>query len=114
MLFKEHDKENSDVYRTFFSYLVWTLLFVGLILVYMWQNINVADLEYKYRKLNEQVRILEKEHKELETEVTYLSTPERIGKIATERLGLVPINEDDIIWIASEKDRRVVSVSSKW
>ncbi len=101
MFFGEDFKENKDVYRIFFRYLLWTLLFLCLTFMYMWQNIKVADLEYKARKLEKEMIILKRQKKKLETEISFLSSPERIGEIAVKRLGLVPVQERDIIWIAS-------------
>ncbi len=103
MLFSQDFKDNKDVYRVFFRYLLWTFLFLSLIFMYIWQNIQVAGLEYKARKLEKELYVLKMKNKKLETEVSFLSSPERIGEIAVKKLGLVPVRDEDIIWIASNE-----------
>jgi len=99
-------KDNKDVYRIFFIYLIWALYFFILIFIYSWQNIEVADLEYKIRKMENNLKILKMENKKLETEVSYLQSPQRIVKLAKERLKFVPINDDDIIWIEVKESKK--------
>ncbi|MBN1897911.1 MAG: hypothetical protein JW827_03970 [Spirochaetes bacterium] len=102
MFFNKKIKDNRDVYRVFFKYLLWTVLFLCLILMIMWQNIHVADLEYKVRKLEKEMLTVSQENKKLQTEFSFLSSPERIGNIS-KKMGLVPVREEDIIWIASNE-----------
>lgn len=107
MAFEPEFKDNKDVYRIFFKYLIWVLYFFVILFLYSWQNIEVADLEYKIKKLEENLKYLKMENKKLDTEVTYLMSPERIEKIATGELKLVPLKEEDIIWITAKEERQI-------
>lgn len=110
----QHDfKDNKDVYKIFLKYLLWTFCFLLLIFIYSWQNIKVADMEYRLKKLEDKLYNLKMENKKLETEVSFLSSPERIGKLAVDKLGLVPVNGNNIIWIANFKEGHRVYMSNK-
>ncbi len=99
MLLLEENKENRDVFKVFLRFTLWTFLFISLIFVYIWQSIAISDLEYKLKKMDRQIKILTKERKEIETEISFLSSPERVGELAEKRLKLVPVKQEDIIWI---------------
>ncbi len=91
--------ENRDVFNVFLNYLLWIVLFFGVVFGYVYQSIKVADMEFMMKQLNKQIAVLENKKKQLETEAVFLSSPERIGKYAETKLKLVTVNDSDIVWI---------------
>ncbi|MBU1077670.1 MAG: cell division protein FtsL [Spirochaetes bacterium] len=109
MLLKEEEKENKDVFKVFIQFTLWTFLFIALIFIYIWQSIATSDLEYKLNRMDKRIKVLSKEQQKLETEISFLSSPERIGEIAEKQLKLVPVRQEDIIWIDyQDQSRRFV------
>jgi len=109
MLLKEEEKENKDVFKVFIQFTLWTFLFIALVFIYIWQSIAISDLEYKLKRMDKKISVLSKEKQKLETEISFLSSPDRIGKIAENKLKLVPVRQEDIIWIDyQDRARRFV------
>ncbi len=108
MLLSNEISENRDVFKTFIKYGLWCLLFIVLIVIYIWQNIIVADMEYNLKKMETHLMNLQKEHNKLETEITFLGSPERIGMIAEKELKLELVKQEDIIWIEDKKQQTKV------
>ncbi len=99
MLLPDEVKENKSVLKIFFNYTLWTFLVIFLLLVYIWQSIIVSDYENRIRKMDKKIVLLSKENRTMETEISFLSSPERIGKIAEKDMKLVQLDQKDIIWI---------------
>lgn len=113
MLLPGEVRENSQVWKVFIKYALWSFLFILLIFVFVWQNIVVADLEYKIIKTKSNLSALQKENQKLEIEVSFLSSPERIGSIAEKELKLIPVNGQDIVWINCNKNNDKAMFSRK-
>ena len=47
MLLPAEVRENSQVFKVFIKYALWSFIFILLIFFFVWQNIEVADLKYK-------------------------------------------------------------------
>ena len=99
MLLPEEVKENKNVFKVFINYTLWTFLIIFLLFVYIWQSIIVSDREDKIRKMEKQIIQFSKEKQKMETEISFLSSPQRIGKIAETEMKLVQLDQEDIIWI---------------
>lgn len=99
MLLEEEVKENRDVFKVFLQFTLWTFIFILLVFVYIWQNIIISDFEYKIKTMEKQIKVLSKEKQEMETEISFLGSPRRIGEIAEKKLKLIPVHQEDIIWI---------------
>jgi len=108
MLLPDEVQENRNVFKVFINYTLWTFLFVFLIFIYIWQSIIVSDMEYRIKSMEKEVISLSKENQKMETEISFLSSAERIRKMA-ERMKLVPVKQEDIIWIDCNYDRRKIA-----
>jgi len=106
MLLPDEVRENRSVFRIFINYTLWTFLFIFLIFVYIWQSIIVSDMEYEIKNMEKKIVSLSKERQEMETEISFLSSSERLGKIAEENLKLVQVNQEDIVWIDCNYDNK--------
>lgn len=111
MLLPDEVKENERVFKLFVKFTLWTFIFIILIFVFIWQSIITAEFEYKIQQAEKRLTVFQKENTQLETEISFLSSPERIGKIAETELGLVPVDHEKIIWIDCnrKKDKNLFS-----
>lgn len=99
MLLPDEIRENRDVFRTFLTFAQWAFLFILLLFLYISQSISVSDSLYSLKRMEEEIAELQKENVKLETEISFLSAPERIGRIAEKELKLGLVKQEDIIWI---------------
>lgn len=106
MLLPDEVKENKNVFNVFIKYTLWSFLVVFLLFIYIWQSIIVSDFEYNIKKMENRIAQLSKERQKMETEISFLSAPERLGKIAEENLKLVHVQQEDIIWIDCNYDNK--------
>ncbi len=113
MLLPDEVKENRSVFKVFFNYTLWTFLFVFLIFIYVWQSIVVSDMEYEIKNMERKIIELSKEKKKMETEVSFLSSAERIKEIAEKKLELVPVSQEDITWIDCNYDDKKIVKAKK-
>ena len=60
-----------------------------LLLLYVWERVDLVQVGYRIQQLNVTRQALEREHGELKVKVSALTSPERIARLATERLGMV-------------------------
>ena len=107
------EKENRGVLNLFITYLLWTIIIIGAIFGYVYQSIKVADMEFLIKRMNRRVMELENVHSKLMTERVYLSSPERIGRLAENKLGLVPVSDKDIIWIKVDNSKKIAKLEKR-
>ena len=113
MLLPDEVKENRNVFKVFCNYALWSFLFIFLIFIYIWQSIIVSDLEYNIKNMEKKIILLSKDNKKMETEVSFLSSAERIKGIAENKLKLIPVNQEDIIWIDCNYDNKKLVKAKK-
>lgn len=106
MLLEKEFKENQVVLRLFLRYMIWIIVTGTLIFIYVYQSISIAEMEFKINKLENRATKLITRKKKLETEVSFLASPKRIGRIAVQKLKLISIKNEDIIWIEQMNDIR--------
>ena len=87
MLLPDEIRENRDVFKVFFKYTLWTFLVIFLLFICIWQSILISDKEYSLKQMEKQINLLIKQQEKLKTEVSFLSSPERLGRIARKKLG---------------------------
>jgi cell division protein FtsL len=61
-----------------------------------------AEAAFEARALEGEVRELSARYDELTAEVASLEAPERVGRIAVERLGMVPVEDPGVLMTARE------------
>ncbi|MDD5066581.1 MAG: hypothetical protein PHF84_05995 [bacterium] len=117
MLLPDEIRENRNVFRAFLNYSLWAFLFILLLFLYISQSISVSDSKYHLKRMEMELSELQKEKIKLETEISFLSSPERIGGIAEKELKLNLVRQEDIIWIddtaSRDKDQMHVSQLQK-
>ncbi len=77
---------------------VFVLVILGLLTFYIWYQTEAIRLGRDSARLEDEISELKEEIKKLEIQKARLLSPERIDKIARERLGLRPPDSGEIIF----------------
>ena len=72
---------------------------VGVLLFSSWQHFVILQNGYEVEKLQKERAELEEIHRKLRLEIETLRAPQRIHRIATEELGMVPASPDTSVVI---------------
>jgi cell division protein FtsL len=72
---------------------------VLLVFVFVWERVDVVRLGYQIERLKTQKISLERERDHLQVKFSVLTAPERIAKVATEKLGLVPPQQGQVLMV---------------
>jgi cell division protein FtsL len=72
------------------------LAVLSLLLLYVWERVDVVQVGYHIERLKAKKIVLERERDELRVKVSGLTSPERIAKLATERLGMAPPQQGQV------------------
>ena len=72
---------------------------VMLVFVFVWERVDVVRLGYQIERLKTQKVLLERERDQLQVKFSALMAPERIAKVATEKLGLVPPQQGQVLMV---------------
>jgi len=70
-----------------------------LVFVFVWERVDVVRLGYQIERLKTQKILLERERDQLQVKVSALAAPERIAKVATEKLGLAPPQQGQVLMV---------------
>jgi len=79
-----------------------TMMILGalcLIFVFVWERVDVVRLGYQIERLKGQKILLERERDQLQVRFSGLTAPERIAKVATEKLGLIPPQQGQVFMV---------------
>lgn len=77
---------------------------VLLVFVFVWERVDVVRLGYQIERLKTQKVLLERERDQLQVKFSALMAPERIAKVATEKLGLVPPKQGQVLMVHQRGD----------
>ena len=72
---------------------------VLLLFVFVWERVDVVRVGYQIERLKTQKVLLERERDQLQVKFSALTAPERIAKVATEKLGLVPPQQGQVLMV---------------
>ncbi len=78
------------------------LAILALLLLYVSERIAVVKTGYDIEKFKVQRTKLERERDELSVKLSSLTAPERIAKVATETLGMVPPKPEQVVMVRPE------------
>jgi cell division protein FtsL len=84
----------------------------GVLLVFMfvWERVDVVRVGYQIERLKTQKVLLERERDQLQVKFSALTAPERIAKVATEKLGLIPPQQGQVLMIHQQDETPSPSV----
>ncbi|MEY4705777.1 MAG: hypothetical protein RL042_1982 [Nitrospirota bacterium] len=77
---------------------------VMLVFVFVWERVDVVRVGYQIERLKSQKVLLERERDQLQVKFSSLTAPERIAKVATEKLGLVPPQQGQVLMVHQSGD----------
>ena len=77
---------------------------VCLVFAFVWERVDMVRLGYSIERLKVQKTLLERERDQLQVKVSALTAPERIAKVATEKLGLFPAQQGQLFIIHPQPD----------
>jgi len=80
------------------------LLGLGLVFVFVWERVDVVRIGYQIERLKAQKVLLTRERDQLQVKVSTLAAPERIAKVATEKLGLLPPQQGQVFLVRQQQD----------
>jgi cell division protein FtsL len=72
---------------------------VLLVFVFVWERVDVVRLGYQIERLKSQKILMERERDQLQVKFSALMAPERIAKVATEKLGLVSPQQGQVLMV---------------
>jgi cell division protein FtsL len=68
-----------------------------LVFIFVWERVDVVRLGYQVERLKAQKILLERERDQLQVKFSTLTAPERIARVATEKLGLMPPHQGQVL-----------------
>ena len=72
---------------------------MALLLLYVWERVEIVRIGYQVERLKVKKVALERERDELQVKLSALTSPERIARVATGKLGLVPPERGQVILV---------------
>jgi cell division protein FtsL len=77
---------------------------VGLCLVFLfvWERVDMVRIGYQVERLKQEKTILERDRDQLRIKVSALSAPDRVAKVAMERLGMAPPQRGQVVVVQAE------------
>jgi cell division protein FtsL len=80
-----------------------------LVFVFVWERVDVVRLGYSLERLKTHKTLLERERDQLQVKVSALTAPERIARVATDKLGLFPPQQGQLFIIHPQPDMPLVA-----
>lgn len=77
-----------------------------LVFIFVWERVDVVRLGYHTERLKAQKLLLERERDQLQVKFSALTAPERIAKVATDKLGLVPPQQGQVFMVHTQPERQ--------
>lgn len=68
-----------------------------LVLLFVWERVDMVRVGYQVERLKQEKMVLERERDQLRIKVSTLSAPDRVAKVAAERLGMAPPQRGQVI-----------------
>ncbi|HET9845255.1 MAG: uncharacterized protein K0S79_2283 [Nitrospira sp.] len=76
---------------------------VCLVFFFVWERVDIVRLGYHIERLKAQKVLLERERDQLQVKFSALTAPERIAKVATDKLGMVPPQQGQVLIVHPEQ-----------
>lgn len=74
---------------------------IGLLLLFVWERVDIVRVGYRIEQLKTQQVALQREQDELRVKVSALTAPERIARAATEKLGMLPPQPGQVVMVSA-------------
>jgi cell division protein FtsL len=87
------------------------LAMIGLLLLYVWERVEVVRVGYLVERLKVQKTTLQRERDELEVKLSALTSPERIARTAKDQLGMAPPQPGQVVLVRLDATPRPVAAA---
>ena len=84
---------------------------IGVLLLFVWERVDIVRVGYRVEQLKTQKIALQREQDELRVKVSALTAPDRIAKAATEKLGMLPPQSGQVVMVSGYTRPRSASQS---
>jgi cell division protein FtsL len=74
---------------------------IGMLLLFVWERVDIVRVGYRVEQLKTQKVALQREQDELRVKVSALTSPDRIAKAATEKLGMIPPQPGQVVMVSA-------------
>jgi len=74
---------------------------IGLLLLFVWERVDIVRVGYRIEQLKTQKVALQREQDELRVKASALTAPERIARAATEKLGMLPPQPGQVVMVSA-------------
>ncbi|MEW6543501.1 MAG: cell division protein FtsL [Nitrospirota bacterium] len=88
-----------------------TLAGVALLLLVVWERVDVVRVGYQIEQLKVRKAMLHRERDELRVKVSALTAPDRIAKAASEKLGMGPPQQGQVVLVRVAREQPVLAAS---
>lgn len=75
-----------------------------LVFTFVWERVDMVRVGYQIERLKHDKVLLERERDELRVKVSALSAPDRIAKVASEKLGMALPQQGQVIMVQSKPE----------
>jgi cell division protein FtsL len=75
---------------------------LSLLLLYVWERVDIVRVGYQVERLKSKRVAVQREGDELRVKVSALTAPERIARAATEKLGMMPPQQGQVVIVRTE------------
>ena len=69
---------------------------ISLLLFYVWERADVVQIGYHIERLKMKKAVLERERDGMQVQLSGLTSPDKIAKLAGEKLGMVPPQQGQV------------------
>ncbi|MBA2486458.1 MAG: cell division protein FtsL [Nitrospira sp.] len=82
----------------------------SLVLLFVWERVDIVRIGYHIERLKTQKIVLERERDELRVKVSGFTAPERIARLAGDKLGMMQPEKGQVVVIHIEPEAPVYPV----
>lgn len=75
-----------------------------LVFTFVWERVDMVRVGYQIERLKHEKVLLERERDELRVKVSALSAPDRIAKVALEKLGMTLPQQGQVVMVQSRPE----------
>ncbi len=80
--------------------LIAALAVISVLLLYVWQRVDLVRVGYDIQQLKTRHRVLQREHHEIRVKVSTLTSPERIARLATGELNMRQPRPGEVVLVS--------------
>ncbi|MBA5869937.1 MAG: hypothetical protein GDA68_08060 [Nitrospira sp. CR2.1] len=76
----------------------------SLVLLFVWERVDIVRIGYHIERLKTQKVLLERERDELQVKLSGLTAPERIARLASDKLGMMQPEKGQVVVVNIEPE----------